>query len=1088
MRRTILFVALLALLAVAALAMTASAQTDPPTSGDWVVSDTTLWSNPATITGNVRVIGSGSLTLSNVNLRFAGAGTHEISVTNNAQLSIVGGRISSLGGLYTLSLAGRTTITNCDMTQLSGITITTWRANINNCTMVGTVTVPMATAISASPVDSYPGAPLQINDNRIENCTGNGININIGSFGTVEVKVLCLNNTILDTLQTGLAVTANTDKARILLRNNHVERCAGNGVRLSLTVRVVEMRLDGVYVKNVTDDGVLVSVTCSIHHMKRISDLSSIGNGGEGVDISFNQVHWDRPEFRRWYIAENLDGGIHFRNFNCATLEDSYNVNDGSPADYTMENTVLAVYKTTHRKANARVSGSLYHVTSYRYLHFRATWQNGIPCRYNTVIFEDLSGEVLFNWQSDLDGSLGNHTEWDWRVTSTQTHNRAQLSTFLIGGQQRLPGPGLVFDRDFREDLVFHDNQPPDLTVEKPSSNHVQNTADLDIEGKCIDVHSGAKLVQVSFDPEANWRKKFWYNTTGTSAWNRTFEWPDGVHTIYVRAFDFANYPGGIFANVTIINVTIDTSAPNLTIIQPIPIETITNSSQYTVLGTTDPDVVTLTLNGEFIASYGGTFNKALSLNEGKNSIVIVATDYAGNIAKAFRNITLDSIPPILVISYPPDGLRTNRQTLTMGGFTDLMDISMTVDGVPVQIDQNGAWSHTLTLLRGKNTINIDAVDIALNHRVVSLLVTYDPDPPVILVSSPSNGEVINTSRFRLLGTTDPDILHNQIQVNEIYIGISGGVFDYEMTVVEEGLLNISIVAEDLAGNVGTKVIQVFIDTTAPRIHNLSLIDGDIVNKFTLTITGETEEDARLFIQGDIVNIVAGRFTTQVHLNEGENFINFRVNDQASNVRTIVRRVTLDTVPPTIYLDNIVGNVTRTEDRFITLVGKAEVASKLTVHYSGFVEEVYIAANGEFSHPVILGKNKTTMVSLRAEDYAGNVNQWDFLVKRIEKEEESLWSRYSTVFISIIIIIVIVLVVPPLVKSSMEAEYKRRLKIMGVGTEAPKEGAPPAPGDRPRRPPRPPEAGEGTPRAPPRPPRPEEGAPRAPPRPPRAGE
>jgi hypothetical protein len=1098
MRRAVIIVGLVALLSIALLALATSAQTNPPASGDWVISDSTTISNRGvSITGAVRVMGSGHLTLNNVDLRFTGTSAHEILVTTNARLTISGGTVTTTSGTYSVSLQGRSKIDGCAFANSRGIYSSTWRTEITNCSIIN----PSGTGIQVSPpINSYPtGAanPLKIRDNNITGAAQYGINIDVPNSGDNDVRVLLRNNSVTGALQDGIHVSANTDKGRFLMEENKVWLSANDGIDATLDVRVVEIRLDRVYAKNNTGDGVFAQIACSIHHMKFLDDVTSIGNGGEGVEIRFTQTHWYRPEFKRWYIDDNVGGGINFVNFNCATISDSYNKNDQSQADYTVQNTVLWVFRTTHRKAQARVTGDAYHVASFRYLNLHVTWQNGNPCRYNTVEFEDGAGERLWAWTSNYDGWLGNHTQWDWRVTSTRSHIRQQLSTFMIGGQQRLPGPSIDFNRDFKENLVFNDNQPPDLSVLTPTANHVQSTENLSIEGTCVDAHSGAQLVQVSFDPEAVWGKKAWYNATGTSSWEKHFDpWPDGIYTVFVRAFDSANYPGGVFANITITNVSLDTSAPNLTIINP-PADRITNQSQITILGTTDPDVVTLTINGEFLEFFGGTFNKALQLNEGKNSLVIVATDFAGNLMKATRNITLDSVPPILVISSPKDGLRTNMQTLTLGGFTDIEGVDIWVDSVPVQIS-SGTWTHTVTLLRGTNTILVDAVDIAENHRVINLVVIYDPDPPVINVNSPAPGEIINSSIFELLGLTDPDIKHNQISVNGIFIGVSNGVFQHEMTVVEEGALNITIVAVDLAGNEATKIIPIFIDTTPPDIWDISLLDGDILNTPTLAITGYTEEDARLFVEGNVIALVEGYFSTTVGLDEGENEIVFRVTDTAGNTQSIIRTVTLDTLPPNVFLDEIVGNITRTKDRFITLRGNVEGASRITVTYGEVSEEVFVSSAGEFQHPVIIGKNKSTFVTLTTTDYAGNVNKISLTVKKIEEEEPGLFEKSPEIMWGLIILVVVIFVAYPITQYGLSMEYKRRIKRMGYsvdgpqGTTAPPAGQPrpptrpPGPPGQAPAPPRPPAPGEG--QAPPRPPRADEEAPKAPPRPPMDGE
>jgi hypothetical protein len=1084
MKRTLILVALVGLLAITMTALAASAQTPYGGSGDWIVQDTTTISNQAvTVSGDVIVTGTGHLTLTNVNLRFSGV-DRVLTVSNSARLTMSGGSVSALGSTYAFTLNGRSQIEFVDFTSTKGITTTNWRCVIANCT----IRSPSGTAITINPTNAYPPSPLNplvVRDNNITDPADYGILATLSSFGDTDIRITVENNSITSALRDGIRVTTtSSEKGRYFLRDNHVWLSASYGIYLNLNVRVIEIRLDGCYVKNNTMDGLRLILNSNIQHMRTMDYITAIGNGGTGVYIDFTDRHWQRPIFKHWYIEENEGGGIDFRNFQCATVSDSYNVNEGSPADYSVVNTVLEVFRTTHRKGQARVSGSAYHVTSYRYLNLNAVWQNGMPCRSNTVEFEDTSGERLFYYTTDYDGWLGNHTEWDWRITSTRSNIRGQITAFMIGGSQRLPGPGIEFDKDLVGNLVFSDSQTPDLTVEQPSANHVQNHENLTIAGKCFDAHSGSKLVQVSFDPEPTWNRKAWYNASGTSDWDISFDpWPDGVLTVFVRAFDNANWPNGIFANITINNVTIDTTAPNLTVIQP-PVYWITNQSQITVLGTTDADVVSLTINGEFLAFYGGTFNKPMQLNEGNNTLVIVATDFAGNIAKDLRYIVLDSIAPILYVSYPPDGLRTNEQSLTMGGFTDVEGVDMKVGGVPVQVT-GGTWSHTITLLKGPNTIIIDAVDIADNHRIVTISVFYDPDPPAINVNNPSPGEVINTSMFSLLGSTDPDIRHNQIEINGIFIGVTSGVFDHEMTVVDDGPLNITIVAIDLAGNVNSKMIPVFIDTTAPDVKNINVPDGDIVNTFTLTVTGETEDDARLFVGGNIVQIVDGMFNTQVHLDEGDNIIIFRVTDQAGNTRDIRRYVTLDTQPPTLFLDNIIGNITRTTSRFITVTGNTEGTFHLTVTVGDLKEEVFVNPAGEFSHPIIIGKNRTTVVVIEAVDYAGNLNQMEFTIKKQDVEKPGYFEENPEVGWGIIALVVVLAIAYPVTRYGLDIAYQKRIKVMGVGPQQQAQAPPPQAQAPPRGPPRPPAPGES---ATPRPPRPEEGAPRAPPRPPSQGE
>ncbi len=1085
MKRALILIALVALLAIVAVALSASAQTDPPDFGDWVISDSTSIPNrQVTITGSVRVIGNGHLSLSNVNLRFTGAVDHKITTTTNARLTIQGGTITSSGSNWKMESEGRTAINGCDMTSTDGILLNSWSTQVKNCT----IDRAGGTAINVQPTGTYQGG-MDISHNNVTNASGYGILISLPDMGNTEIWVICHGNNASGSLQDGIRVTATTEKGRFFLRSNEVYKNGGHGLYASLTVRVVEVRVDDVWAKNNTGDGVHVVVGCSIHHMKYLAGVTSIGNGGQGLLIDFTQTHWARPVFSNLYIEDNEGGGFAFRNFICATLKDSYNVNDGSQADYNAVNTVLEIYGTTHRKAMARVSGGAYLITSFRTLEFTATWQNGMPCRQNTVEFEDPAGNRLFYYTSDYDGYLGRHEEWDWMVKETRSVIRRSITAYLVGGQMRLTGPGIDFDRDYNENLVFFDNQAPDLTVVSPGSNHVQNYDNLTIRGTCLDAHSHARVVQISFDDEPLWKNKVWLNASGTSAWDFYLDpAPDSVFTIYVRAFDWANYPGGIYANITIMNVTVDTTAPSLTIIQPGP-NTITNSSQITILGTTDADVITLTINGEYLNFSGGTFNKPLTLYEGNNTLVTVATDYAGNIAKDIRYILLDSIAPIIVVDQPRDGLRTNKDAVDMGGYTDLEGVAMTINGRSVEVS-NGVWTSRISLVKGNNIIVIDAVDIAENHRVVNHEIYYDPDPPFIDIDEPADGGLVNSSIFVVRGRTDRDIKFNQITVNDIRIEVDElGYFRTNVTVVEEGSFDLVINATDWAGNEASRTVPLFIDLTPPVISNLSIADGDIVNTRVLTVEGQTEDGVTLYIENKIVVVRDGRFSTEVHMVEGENLITLRISDEAGNTRTVNPIVTLDTQQPQVFVDGVLNGVVKTEDNFYNVVGNTETTASVVIGYGSesdkTTEIVYVDSKGEFSHPVILGKNKTTWVTITATDYAGNTYTANFTVKRVEPEEPGFYEANSDVVWGIIFVVAAVLIAIPVVVMLMGTEYKRRLKRMGYSTgpvqAPPAQPAPPSalqaqvmaqqqPPQPPDQTPRPPRDDE-TPAAAPRPPR-----------------
>lgn len=121
----------------------------------------------------------------------------------------------------------------------------------------------------------------------------------------------------------------------------------------------------------------------------------------------------------------------------------------------------------------------------------------------------------------------------------------------------------------------------------------------------------------------------------------------DGSHTIVVRASDYDE-------NAAIqksVSFKIDTVPPELSVTTPTD-KLITNKSTVTVAGTTNDATsspVTLTINGVATTVYDdGTFSKDIALEDGANTITIVATDGAGRTTTVTRTVTLDTKAPVI--------------------------------------------------------------------------------------------------------------------------------------------------------------------------------------------------------------------------------------------------------------------------------------------------------------------------------------------------------------------------------------------------------------------------------------------------------
>src|SRR6266571_816829 len=161
---------------------------------------------------------------------------------------------------------------------------------------------------------------------------------------------------------------------------------------------------------------------------------------------------------------------------------------------------------------------------------------------------------------------------------------------------------------------------PPDLVVSSPAAP-LTNNPNVTVSGT---TRPGAAVAvdgtQVPVDPAG----AFSYSTT----------LPDGPHTFVVVAY------GASGSTITkSITVVVDTRAPALTLIGPGDGVTTFNST-IEVSGTTEPGM-RLVVNG-FLAAVApdGTFSLRVGLPNGRNTIVVTATDAAGNVAKASATVT----------------------------------------------------------------------------------------------------------------------------------------------------------------------------------------------------------------------------------------------------------------------------------------------------------------------------------------------------------------------------------------------------------------------------------------------------------------
>lgn len=125
-------------------------------------------------------------------------------------------------------------------------------------------------------------------------------------------------------------------------------------------------------------------------------------------------------------------------------------------------------------------------------------------------------------------------------------------------------------------------------------------------------------------------------------------------------------------------------------------------------------------------------------LNDGMNSLSLSVSDNDGNESdESTVTFVVSTKAPTLEITSPMEGVITNGSVISIVGSTaaDIQGVgisSVTVNDVPITVEDDGTFEYEYVLSEGENTITIIATDAAGNSSQVVRHVTLDTAAPII--------------------------------------------------------------------------------------------------------------------------------------------------------------------------------------------------------------------------------------------------------------------------------------------------------------------------------------------------------------------
>lgn len=214
-------------------------------------------------------------------------------------------------------------------------------------------------------------------------------------------------------------------------------------------------------------------------------------------------------------------------------------------------------------------------------------------------------------------------------------------------------------------------------------------------------------------------------------------------------------------------------------------------------------------VNGQDAVPDGnGNWTSAVHLiTEGENEIKVEAVDKMGNISQQSIMVILDTQGPVLKINEPVNGEKTNQKTVTVSGTVE-NGATLTVNGENVFVGGDGSWLFPLTLAEGKNDITVIAEDQVGNVTIQVINVILDKTVILFSVDGPLNNGKTKRAVITVSGKVEAGAV---VRVNGTNAKFKYGLKTrwYARVKLTEGKNEITVVAEDLAGNSATRVLEV---------------------------------------------------------------------------------------------------------------------------------------------------------------------------------------------------------------------------------------------------------------------------------------
>ncbi|WP_434299375.1 adventurous gliding motility protein AgmC [Corallococcus exiguus] len=445
--------------------------------------------------------------------------------------------------------------------------------------------------------------------------------------------------------------------------------------------------------------------------------------------------------------------------------------------------------------------------------------------------------------------------------------------------------------------------------------------------------------------------------------------------------------------NSTAATSTFTVAGPTVAITTPANGSTVTSPTNVVVSGTAaNATSVTFTLDGQSygpVTVTGGNWTSTVPgpLANGTYTVTAVSTNGTTNSTQASSTFTVSVAAPTVAITAPANGSTvTNPNVTVTGTAANATTVTVTFQGTnygPITVT-GGNWSQALPGPLADGTYTVTAVSTnaqGTNSSTATTTFTVDQTPPVVAISTPLDGAVLNTPNVTVTGTsTDAafvTLTFDGASYGPISVDASGNWSFALPGPLAEDTYTVTATATDAAGNTSTPDSSTFtVDLTAPTVAISSPADGAIIGTNTVTVTGTSTGATSVTLTyggtnyGPIPVDASGNwsYALPVTLPEGPNTVTAVSTDAAGNTSTTATSTfTVDLTVPTVAISTP-GNGTSVNTATVTVTGTTTNATSVTLTFEGAsYGPVTVDASGNWSYalpgPLAEGSYTVTAVS-----------------------------------------------------------------------------------------------------------------------------